>query len=395
MKALKITVVSWLLVATAIAADKQPELVTKEVTGEAAIVNGDKKKAERDALDAALRDAVEQVVGVMVTAQSLTSNNQLVSDKILSRTEGYVRKYDVLDKKEEAGVMKVTLKVQVGAGQIDKDLQALRALVQQLGNRKVLILLYEQTVTPDNQSVTSSTMSAILSEAFAKDGWTLIDPNFAMGKLRLQPGVTTLSNAEAREIGDLTKANYILYGNVTYRQLPPDKRAVGEVDVHGKQGMFFVSGEYDLAFFATDSGDQIAKISDKLSSASTAVGISYERTALEIAKKHGPTVVEAVRAPVAEYLRNAMMNGSRVVVKVRGVPDYAAARGLQKVLEQAVSGVREMGAVELTGDKAQFDMVFLGTTGSMADAVGGKTYKGKKVSVTAVSASTIELTLAR
>jgi hypothetical protein len=402
MKALKLTVVSWLLVATAMAAGKQPELVTQEVTGEAAIVGGDRDKAMREARDAALREAVEQVAGVMITAQSLTANSQLVSDKILSRTEGYVRKYDVLDKKEEAGVMKVTLKVQVGVGQIAKDLQALRALVQQLGSRRLVILLREQTVSVQGTSENSATMATILTEAFSKDGWTIIDPAFAMGKLRLQPGATTLSNVEAQEIGNLAQADYILYGTVVYRQQPPmDKGFLPEKDRHGNQLLFFVTGEYNLALFATDSGSQIAKVAGTFESgardlgSSGRTGVSYERTAQEITRNRGLRIVEEVRAPVAEYLRNAMMNGNRVVVRVVGLRDYAAAQGFRKVLEQTVSGVREMGDVSFSGGKATFDVLLLGTAGSMAQAVGGKTYKGKKVSVTGVTGNTIEMTLAR
>jgi hypothetical protein len=402
MKALKLTVLSCLLATVALAADAQPEIVTKEATGEAAIVDNNREKATQDAKNAALREAVEQVVGVLVSSTTLTANNQLVSDKILSRSDGYVRKYEVLEKKEEKGVMKVTVRAQVGSGQIDKDLQAIQALVQQLGSRKLVILLMEQTVTPQGTSMTSQTMSTVLTNTFSKDGWTIIDPNFAMGKLRVQPGVTTLSNTEAKEIGDLTQADYILYGNVTYRQQPPTGGIVPEVDQNGQQLLFLITGEYDLAFFATDSGSQLTKASGKFGADQDAVsshgvkkGISYEATARELTQLHGAHIVEAVRAPIAEYLRGAMMNGSRVVVKLVGLPDYGAAQGFIKVLSQSLSGVRDMSQVNYSNGKAQFDLTFLGTAGILADAMSGKTYKGKKVSVTGVTGNTVEITLAR
>jgi hypothetical protein len=86
MKALKLTVLSWLLVS--VAAGKQPEFVTQQATGEASIVGGDVKRAQRGAQDAALREAVEQVVGVRVSSQTLAANNQLITDKILNRHLG-------------------------------------------------------------------------------------------------------------------------------------------------------------------------------------------------------------------------------------------------------------------------------------------------------------------
>lgn len=400
MNALKLTAVFSLVAAVALAGDAQPELVTKEATGEAAIVDNNRDKAFADAKAAALRDAVEQVVGVLVSSTTLTSNNQLVSDKILSKTEGYVRKYEVLEKKEEKGVMKVTVRAQVGAGQIDKDLQAMQALVQQLGTRRLVILLQEQTVTPQSVSINTQTMTAVLSQTFAKDGWTILDPHFAMGKLHLTPGATTLSNTEAKEIGDLAQADYILYGTVVYRQQPPATSGlIPELDSAGRQLIFFVMGEYDLAFFETDSGSQLAKVTGRFGSDDVAgkvrSGISYENTAREVTEARGAKIVDAVRTPVAEYLRNAMVNGGRVVVKLIGLPDYGAAQGFVKVLTQSLNGVRDMSQVNYANGKAQVDLTFLGTAATIAEAMSGKTYKGKKVSVTGVTGNTIEITLAK
>ncbi|HYI01704.1 hypothetical protein, partial [Hyalangium sp.] len=360
--------------------------------------------AFQDAKNAALREAVEQVVGVLITSTTLTSNSQLVTDRILSKTDGYVRKHEVLKKEEERGVMKVMIRAQVGSGRIDKDLQAMQALVQQLGSRKLIILLHEQTVSSDGTSITSQTMSTVLTQAFAKDGWTILDPNFAMGKVRLEPGVTTLSDVEARELGDLAQADYILYGNVIYRHQPPGNTGLlPEKDQSGRQILFFVSGDYSLSFFATDSGTQLTKVVGKFGHSTEDVGmhkkvrpgISYENTAREVTQERGDQVVQAVRAPVAEYLRNAMMNGSRVVVKLNGLSDYGAIQGFMKVLGQSLSGLREMGQVTIKDGKARFDLTVVGTTDTVAESVSGKTYKGKKVNVTGMSGNTIEITLAR
>jgi hypothetical protein len=399
MKALKLTVLSWLAVSVAMAAGKQPEFVTQEATGEAAIVGGDSQKAYKDARDIALREAVEQVVGVRLSAQTLAANNQLITDKILSRSDGYVRKVEILERKEEGGVAKVTIRAEVGTGALDKDLQAIQALVQQLNNRKLVILLQEQTLTSQGDAINSQTMSVVLTDAFKQDGWTIIDPAFSAGKIHLQPGATKLSNAEAKEIGDLTKADYILYGSVIYRQQTLSNAVVTK---EGKQLVFPLTGEYNLTVFETDSGDQLSNVAGKFNSHKEDLGeegtplISYERTASDIARARGPQIVAEVRAPVVEYLRNTLFNGNRVVMNVVGLADYAAVQGFKRVLAKELSsGLREMGQGSFDEGKAKFDMVFLGTTDDMAEAVSGKSFKGKKVSVTGVSGNTIELTLAR
>jgi hypothetical protein len=83
-------------------------------------------------------------------------------------------------------------------------------------------------------------------------------------------------------------------------------------------------------------------------------------------------------------------------MNVVGLADYGAVQGFKKVLAKELSsGLREMGQGTFDEGKAQFDLIFLGSTEDMAEAVSGKSFKGKKVSVTGVSGNTIELTLAR
>ncbi|MGQ0508393.1 MAG: flagellar assembly protein T N-terminal domain-containing protein [Myxococcaceae bacterium] len=382
---------------TAFAAD--PDVVVKEAAGEAAIVDGNRARAEKDAKDKALREAVEQVAGVMVSADTLTQNSQLISDRIYANSAGYVRKYDVVSKKEERGVMIVTIRAEVGKQQLDKDLQAVKALINRMGNRKLVIILQEQTYDPRGAVTSSGVLSTVLTEAFKKDGWTIIDPAFAAGKLKLSSGVS-LGTPEAKEIGELTKAEYILYGTVSFRNQAADPNW-GGFDNKGKQLQFPVTGEWELTLFATDSGSQIAKVAGKFNSQPADLGpkgtytISYERTAHDIAVHRGQEVVGAVRKAALEQLRDAEQNGNRLVVHVVGLSDYSAVQGFKKVLAESITGVRAVKPGTFGGGKAQFDVTFVGTTDELADRVGGKAFKGKKINVTGVTGNTLEVTLAK
>src|SRR3954467_13407709 len=122
MKAFKLSAFGVLFASALALAGEQPEFITKEVTGEAAIVKGDKIKAKEDAKQQALREAVAQVAGVLVTGDTLTRNNQLVRHTIFAKSEGYIHKYDITSEKEEAGVMKVSVKAEVGTKALDQDL---------------------------------------------------------------------------------------------------------------------------------------------------------------------------------------------------------------------------------------------------------------------------------
>ncbi|MFL5343369.1 MAG: flagellar assembly protein T N-terminal domain-containing protein [Hyalangium sp.] len=387
MKALKLTVLSCLLAAVALAADAQPELVTQEATGEAAIVDNNRDKAVQDAKNAALREAVEKVAGVMLSSDTVTANNQLVSDRIFTNSAGYVRRYDILEKKEEGGVMKVTVRAEVGTAQLDKDLQAVKALVRRLSSSRLLVVLQEQSVSSDKVITQTNVLSQTLAETFQKDGWRIIDPAFAAGKLEVSSGVSLLT-PDKKVIQDLRSADYIVTGTVSMRY--ESAKAAFELNNY-----FPVTGEFELAVFATDSGTQLAHLSDKFDSQGVPVSVSYERTAHSIAKTRGQKIVEDVRKAVVDYLSKSEQNGNSVVVTVTGLADYASVSEFKKLLAQTVTGLKDVKQGDFTKGKATFDALLVGTTDDFAAALSKKTYKGKKVSVTGITGNTVEITLAR
>jgi hypothetical protein len=328
----------------------------------------------------------------MVSSETLTANSQLIRDRIFTNSAGYVRKYDILETKEERGVMKVTVRAEVGTAQLDKDLQAVRALIRRLGGSRLLIVLQEQSIGPDKVIISTSHMTQVLTERFQQDGWRIIDPAHAAGKLEVSSGIS-LINPEKKVIQDLRAADYVITGTVTLRH-EPTVSAFQNV-----QHYFPVTGEWELAVFATDSGTRLSHLSDKFDSTPDKViglpTVSYDRTAFTIVKKSGTAVVDQVRKAVVDYLLKAEQSGNSVVVTVMGLSDYAAVSGFKKVLAESVTGMRDVKQGDFSKGKATFDVIFVGTTDALAEAVSEKTYKGKKISVTGVTGNTLEITLAR
>ena len=65
--------------------------------GLGSIVNGDRAAAFEEAKQNALRQAVEQGVGVLLSSHTRVENFAIIEDNIYTRTEGYVRSYEVLE----------------------------------------------------------------------------------------------------------------------------------------------------------------------------------------------------------------------------------------------------------------------------------------------------------
>jgi hypothetical protein len=376
----------------ALAADKVPDVVTREASGEAAIVGGNVDRATREAKEAALREAVEQVAGVMISAQTLSANSQLISDQVFAHSAGYVRTYQVLSQSQEKGVVKVTVRAEVGTKELDRDLQAVQALVHRLAGRRLVILLQEQTIDDKGVTLTSGVTATVLTETFKRDGWTLVDPSFAAGKVHLSSAVA-LGAVEAKEIGTLSKADVILYGTVAFRDAPADAILLSG---GGQRAAFPLTGDYDFGVFDTSSGSQLAKVSGKLRSSVQDMSLqSREESAYNLVRAHAEEIVTPVRKAVLDSLRSAEQNGNRLVLDVAGVGDFAALQAFTRELPKWSAGVRELGTPTLAAGRGHMDLTYLGTAAALAEQLEGKTFRSKKVSVTGVSGNTLEVTLAK
>ncbi len=366
-------------------------VVTKEGTGEAAIVNNDEQKAFGEAKARALRSAVEQAAGVKIDADTVTVNNQLVRDQVFANTSGYVKNFDITSKKVEKGVVTVVVKADVITENLDKDIQAARALIKRMGRPSIVIVLQEQTVPLGEKVITNSdSMATVLTDSFKADGWDIKDAQSLNKALALEGGAT-FGATEIKRIQDLTKTQFVLYGKAIFRHQEPDA-------MFKDSKSFFITGEYDLALAATDNDSQIAKVSGKLSwtPAAKSPTVSYERTTFEVIKANRDSIVEPVRKAVLEHFRDQQVNGTEILLSVGGLDSFGAAQQFQKSLE-AMKGVKEAGpgAKPFEKGRATYKVMFVGTSSELASQVEASTFKKRKIEVTSVSGNSLDLNLGK
>ena len=95
-----------------------------EVTGEAMIEPSNMDGSKRRSLAEAQKKAVEEVVGVHVSAKTLVDKAITIQQNILAKTEGYIQKYDVLKTWEDAPYYKTTIRALVLYQKLSDDLKA-------------------------------------------------------------------------------------------------------------------------------------------------------------------------------------------------------------------------------------------------------------------------------
>jgi hypothetical protein len=111
----------------------------KVVTVEGVAGAANNMRARDDAIQDAMRRAVEQGAGVFVDAATMTENFEMIADAVLTKAAGYVRSYDILSEGEQNGLYRVRMRCEVKLGPIKDDLLALRILQQQRGLPRVVV----------------------------------------------------------------------------------------------------------------------------------------------------------------------------------------------------------------------------------------------------------------
>lgn len=376
-------------------AAKAPEVITQEATAQAAIRGNDEADAAQRAQQLALREAVQQVAGIMLRSDTVVANHTLLADTITAHTAGYIRSFEVVKTERKGSVVEVTVKAQVGRAELDKDVQAVRALVKSLASRRVVVVVQEQTLGVDGKSVIATDhIQTAVTEAFRKDGWTVLDPHAVAGKLELSSGIA-LGTPEAKRIADLSKADFVIYGTASFRE---EKIVHDRMNLNARgQVLFPVQGQVTLNVFATDSGTQIAQSTTTLTTGgrSGASRVSYADETASIARRASNSYLAPLREKVLERLRDDAVNGRQLAVTVEGLQDFNAVQAFRNALSRAIDGVSEVTRGNYAKGKADFDVTFAGSSEDFATRLGAAKFKGKPVRITGVTGNTVTASVGR
>jgi len=125
----------------------------------------------------AQRKAVENVVGVFVSAKTLVEKSVSIENNILSRTEGYVKKYDVLSEGPEGELYKTKIRALVALKDLEADLKSMALLKEpELQRPRVQVVLIEQI---ERQDIKDNPGARALENALQTNGYVVVGPEKA------------------------------------------------------------------------------------------------------------------------------------------------------------------------------------------------------------------------
>lgn len=148
------------------------EQITAE--GMAPLAEGNLALARDNALAAAQRSAVEQVVGVFVSGQTQVQDAVAVRQKIMAGTKGYIKRYKIASEGAAGGYYRVKIRATVLVQGISSAFEEYSG-----GSRAKVAVLAAETV--DSAPVSYGGAGAALASQLEKTGYSVLTPKAETG----------------------------------------------------------------------------------------------------------------------------------------------------------------------------------------------------------------------
>jgi len=353
-------------------------------TGMGAILAGDEVKAKEDAIAAALRNAVEQVVGMHVESDVLVQNYQTMEDKIYTRTSGYVQKYDVISStKQLDNAIEVTIKAIVKVSDLQSDLAAIGVLISRKGKPRTMVLIDEKNISEHYYHVMTSmntTETALMNELM-NYGFPFVDPTQSKA-------VVASDQVNAALQGDATAAASIaarLGAEIILTGSAVSKVASGAPDVVRNAGFKSCQANITLRAIRADDASIIA-VASAYDRAAHIDEITGGTMALEkAAKKAG----DEIKDKILVVWQKDVYSGTQVQLQVLNIASFSQLNKLKNSLQYYVRGIQGVNQRNFASGTALFDVDIKGNAEQMATELDAKDIEGLKLQVVGLSANKV------
>lgn len=342
-------------------------------------IHGNDKAAARDkAIEDAQRKAVEQAMGTMISSESVTKNFQLISDRILSLSSGYIEKYRVISEKEIDDEVEVEIAAIVGMSKLNDSVQAIKNLIRRMDRPKIMVLIAEQSIREEGQQlseksrgdvVLSSTslgvVENVLIEFFRAKGFDFVDRQALAGQIEIADPLTLVNDKERiKKIANLTDAQVAIFGQA-------QARTTGEV-----QGIYSGQANISLRALKTDTGEIIAATNAHAAVPFVDPSTANTKALSEAAKKISQKLMDQI---LSQWQSES--SGLRsICLVIKGVK-YADVKKLRSWLTKYVRGVKSVHQRYVKDGIAELDLDIQGSAQNLADELSEKKFQKKTIEV--------------
>lgn len=343
-----------------------PELAVKTIDAAGyAPFSGVNAAIVRDAaIDDALRKAVEQAVGTLVSAETMVENFQVLNDNVYTKTQGYIKGYSVLNETQSQGLYQVTVRATVAIGGLKNDLDALGVLYARAEKPRVLFLIAEQNIGHRHyvfwwwgrseymgETVDMSAAETALKESFLGRGFNVVEGSGRLDGMEISNAyrVADLTNDGARQIGRKFNAEIVVKGKALAKEGPrtPGSQVGSYIADITVEAIKVDNG----AVLASARGHGTSRHVSDVTGGVEAIG----RASNEAADR------------LVEQIAAKWQSGNMVTLRLGGIKDFKKIADFKNALKTRVKGVKAVYQRGFEGDQAVFELDTRSSTQNIAD----------------------------
>lgn len=357
------------------------EMITAE--GVVAVTGENMAIAREKAIDDALRRAVEQAVGTLVSSDTMTSNFQLVHDKILAQTSGYVKNYQIIKEGRVGQEFRVTVMADVGRENLQRTLEALGLLHELKEKPKVMVVIEEKvgglfgTTAWENVGQAESTMMERLMAA----GFNVVDPamvraNIPRDKaLRLLEGDPKAAAATGLQYG----AQVVITGRAFSKN--------AGAKLLGTQ-MQSIQATLQARVVRSDDGRVISSRSEQGTKAHIDEMQGGALAIKEASEKLADALINDI---LASWKKEVYGRSQEITLVISGLVSYRHLSAVKKFLESDLQGVKAVHQRSFTQGTAELSLDYGGKTSFVADELANKQFTGFRLEPTNVTPNRLDV----
>ncbi|MFP4475689.1 MAG: hypothetical protein ACLFOY_09005 [Desulfatibacillaceae bacterium] len=299
--------------------------------------------AKRIALHEAQRNAVEVVLGVMLSSETVTENFEVIEDRILTRVAGYVRNYELLREVPGDRDYEVDIKAEVEKTALADDVAALARILPRMNYPTLLVAISQKEMSGDNAQVVMAmeTAQTTVGRALSKKGFRMAEASaLAVEKLRQ----ANLMEAMGDDVGKaLEEASHNTQVVVAGQAVVQDNGPSPYSDKVHSYGAFLSAKVY-----ATVTGNLLA-------AASAEANVPHHGFALgtqAAVEKASARLADKLADEIVKAWLDACYNDHDVQLVVEGV-SFSSLKDVQEALGRDVQGVARVNRRAFLRDRAE------------------------------------------
>ena len=344
------------------------------------IVKSNTAKARKNTINDALKKAVEQVIGTLLSGETIEQHSETLNDSIYSHAKGYIQNFKVLSEKVTGNLYQVTVQATIAPEILKNELTKLGLIISSKNLPKIIIMVSENNSKTDDpqywwgkRSDKLTVTGQILAARFLEKGFVVINhlSGIEANSIPQEYRNDSLSNEVIKEIGSLFGADLVIYG----------KALASFMDFTTNTDIVTAQADISLKAINTSDGKLVATAINHES----AVHLSDYYAGAEALKKATEAMSERFLTKIVKSWRKSESKGNAIKMVVSGIKSYIDFMNFKDILQNKVRGVSGVSQRGFSSGVATLNVELEGSAQNLADNLTLISYEGFAIDITGIT----------